>query len=389
MMCVPRSSRTLGETDMNDIIGDRTRSSRVLGVLGMHRSGTSALTGLLGKVGVALGSSMRAPHPGVNAKGYWEHLGVVYAHDRLLHDLGSSWDDPLPLPDGWWTRPDVTPHRRELANIIARDFDDLPLWGIKDPRMCRLVPLWRSLLAEFGIRPTWVLTCRHPAEVARSLARRDGFSAEKSGLLWLIHQLEAEWDTRGASRIFLEFEDVLAEPIVSLQRIGAEMARPFPIPIQSRLDEIWSFITPKLRHHREETDDLSVFGGWADLVEETQRVWADVVDRGESEDTLHRFETVRIELLRRQRDFDRSLTGHIALLYRRIAESQRQIEDIRRAPSWYLTKPLRLVERTVHRVVRRIPRPASRNGEESRNARRNTTNMIAADRKKTRASSVS
>ncbi|HLA78133.1 MAG TPA: sulfotransferase family protein, partial [Vicinamibacteria bacterium] len=69
-------------------------------VLGMHRSGTSALTGLLGLLGVELGSNLH-PANEFNQAGYFEHLDLLDVHERLFRALGSSWDDPRPLPLGW------------------------------------------------------------------------------------------------------------------------------------------------------------------------------------------------------------------------------------------------------------------------------------------------
>jgi hypothetical protein len=52
--------------------------STVLVVLGMHRSGTSALTGMLHHLGVALGEHLM-PASADNPRGYWEHSDVVSA----------------------------------------------------------------------------------------------------------------------------------------------------------------------------------------------------------------------------------------------------------------------------------------------------------------------
>ena len=65
-------------------------------VLGMHRSGTSALTWLLGRLGAALPSDAIAAS-GDNARGYWESQALVKADDQLLRVLRSSWFDPRPL----------------------------------------------------------------------------------------------------------------------------------------------------------------------------------------------------------------------------------------------------------------------------------------------------
>ena len=180
----------------------------VIVVLGMHRSGTSVLSGLLGLMGASLGPDLMPASPD-NEAGYWEHAGVVALHDRLLMALGSSWDDVNPLPDRWYESDAAAPFRKELTELIARDFRGVPLWTIKDPRMCRLAPIWRGILRDLGCETTWVLMTRRPQENVQSLARRDGFSAEKSELLWLRYTLRAELETRGERRVVICYDRLL------------------------------------------------------------------------------------------------------------------------------------------------------------------------------------
>ena len=61
--------------------------STALVVLGMHRSGTSALTGMLHRLGVALGEHLM-PATNDNPRGYWEHADIVKVHERLMAALG-------------------------------------------------------------------------------------------------------------------------------------------------------------------------------------------------------------------------------------------------------------------------------------------------------------
>ena len=71
-------------------------------VLGMHRSGTSALAGILGLLGVHLGSKLLNAPAEENAKGFCEHTGILDLQQTILLTLGSNWDDTRPLPAYWW-----------------------------------------------------------------------------------------------------------------------------------------------------------------------------------------------------------------------------------------------------------------------------------------------
>ena len=70
-------------------------------VAGMHRSGTSALTRVVSLLGAAITRDLMPPYPGNNDTGFWESNEIVRIHDRLLHAIGGSYADPLPLPDRW------------------------------------------------------------------------------------------------------------------------------------------------------------------------------------------------------------------------------------------------------------------------------------------------
>jgi hypothetical protein len=223
--------------------------NRAIIVLGMHRSGTSAFTGVLGLLGVELGSKLM-PASSANEAGYWEHQDVVNVHEQLLAALGSHWDDPSRLPAGWWKLDAVAPYRRQLLEIVSRDFAAVPLWGLKDPRMCRLLPLWTGLLEELGCEATWVLMTRHPSENIRSLEKRDGFSAGKSGLLWLQHTLDAERETRNRNRVIVMYDQLFDDLEATLERVRRAAGMPWPVAPENAAARIREFVDPGKRHHR-------------------------------------------------------------------------------------------------------------------------------------------
>src|SRR5512139_1313073 len=142
-------------------------------VLGMHRSGTSAATRCLNMVGMEVGPNLLVPDGG-NSKGYWEHADAVRINDTLLESFGLSWWSLKPLPDGWMDSVTARAARSEIERLVNRDFAGIPLWGIKDPRMCRLAPLWIDVLVGMGISVSAVLMVRPVLEVARSLAKAHG-----------------------------------------------------------------------------------------------------------------------------------------------------------------------------------------------------------------------
>lgn len=218
-------------------------------VLGMHRSGTSAITGMLSIAGADPGGSLLPAMQGVNPKGFWEHAEIVAIHERLLAKLHSSWADERALPEDWWHLPVIADCRDALAETLRREFSASSLWIAKDPRLCRLLPLWLDILAGIGAEPRFVICLRHPYEVALSLERRDGISLERSCLLWLVHLLDSVRWTRGRPRIVVTYERLLADWRTGLRQIADGLS----VPLQAGsavAGKIDAFLEPALRHHQ-------------------------------------------------------------------------------------------------------------------------------------------
>lgn len=250
---------------------------RAIFVLGMHRSGTSAVTRVLNLLGVELGGGLMAASPD-NERGYWEHMEIVQEHDRLLTALGSSWDDLRPLPVNWTKTPAAVEAAQRLRTLVECDFAGKPLWGLKDPRLCRLLPLWLPLLRAMRVTPHFVLVVRHPREVAASLAKRDHKNDAASALLWLRHTLEAERTTRGFPRTVIHYPDLVENPrtwSAEFWRVAAECGLYWPHEPQVIDDKVVAFLSPALRHHHvghaAAGEAGESFGVWVQMVYDALR----------------------------------------------------------------------------------------------------------------------
>ncbi len=142
-------------------------------VLGMHRSGTSCLTGCLERCGLHLGKVRRTGR--FNRKGYYELKSLQDLHDQILKLSKGSWDDPPPQVN-------VHPYHFQQLKKVAHEMSMYQPYGLKDPRMLLLVDTWKNLTSpDYRV----VGTFRHPLAVAQSLARRNGISEENGISLWL------------------------------------------------------------------------------------------------------------------------------------------------------------------------------------------------------------
>lgn len=231
------------------------RNSHALLVLGMHRSGTSAVTGALALRGVFLGRDLMPPGPD-NPKGFWEHAGVVDIHERLLDALERSWDDPRPLPEGWLEAPATAVARGRLRELLLAEFGEQPLWGMKDPRLCRLLPLWLPLLAELGIGASAVVVARDPREVAGSLWARNRWPGALSRELWVRHVSDAIADSATLARCVLAYPRLLVDPAGEIETLVDTLRLPAPALAEGQAARIRDFISGDDRHHQTEADPI-------------------------------------------------------------------------------------------------------------------------------------
>jgi len=154
-------------------------------VLGMHRSGTSLLARIVNLLGVEIGNNLVPPRQD-NVLGFWEHKEIMEIHEKVFDILGKPWICFLsPLPENWWLHDEIIPLRQKLIEIVHRDFSHTAVWVLKDPRLCRLLPLWHSIFNELNCHSYFIHITRNPLEVAESLKKRDALTLNVSLLLWL------------------------------------------------------------------------------------------------------------------------------------------------------------------------------------------------------------
>jgi hypothetical protein len=218
-------------------------------VLGMHRSGTSALTRVLSLAGAKLPRAILGAGGG-NDAGHWEPENLVNYNDKLLAEFGSRWDDWRRLNLSTTTQERVEQIKAEIGHLINSEYDGHPLIVVKDPRLCRFSSFFAQSLTEAGFETRNILIFRNPIEVARSLERRNALAHGQSILLWLRHVLDSEADTRGSKRTILSYDDLLTDWASALSGIGQQLDISWPNTTGNITEEIQEFLTPEHRHHR-------------------------------------------------------------------------------------------------------------------------------------------
>jgi FtsZ-binding cell division protein ZapB len=185
-------------------------------VLGMHRSGTSAIIKLLEKLGCYLGEPDEfLPGNDANPKGYWERLDIVNLNKKLLESQQQDW-----ISINEFRLTDVPPQlsselKEEAAQIIHR-LDEHDPWAIKDPRLSVLLPFWRPLLK----RPMYLLCVRNPVEVAMSLAKRNALPLSVGYALWELYSRSMWTVTTGSTRLIVNYHELLKHPLKEADRLS-------------------------------------------------------------------------------------------------------------------------------------------------------------------------
>ncbi|MCF7983290.1 MAG: sulfotransferase, partial [Thiohalocapsa sp.] len=189
-------------------------SERTVAVLGMHRSGTSAVAGLLAKMGLSFGAeSALLPASSDNPKGYFEHRTLVAANQVLLVGQRASWlqvqDYGTPGFDCATVAASVQASFEGLAVDLLDSIDAHGPRAIKDPRLCLTLPCWRQLLPDL----VCIHVTRNPLAVARSLERRADMPVPVGIALWELYSRRVLTYTRGIPTFRVRFEDFIRDPV--------------------------------------------------------------------------------------------------------------------------------------------------------------------------------
>ncbi len=188
-------------------------------VLGMHRSGTSAVSRVVNLLGADLGPESELLTEYDNPAGHWESKSLLACNDAILAALGRSWDfPPWPAP-GWEYSAKASALLPQMRDVFSM-FASSKTWAFKDPRTCLTLPLWRRLLGDDACA---VLVWRRPGDVVPSISRRDGIPSLYGIGLWHHYVRSAVAGAVGMPVVTLHFEDLLADPGVTIDRLVTDL----------------------------------------------------------------------------------------------------------------------------------------------------------------------
>ena len=116
-------------------------------LLGMHRSGTSALARGMQVLGRHLGENLiegSIPNP----KGYWEDAEINAFNERLMSELSTSWNSLTIYDRLLFSDPKLEPFKVKANAILKSRFAKFPMFSFKDPRTAVLLPFWQEIFQQ-------------------------------------------------------------------------------------------------------------------------------------------------------------------------------------------------------------------------------------------------
>lgn len=218
-------------------------------IVGMHRSGTSAIAGYLARAGYfAGGEEDLLPPAEDNPKGFFEREDVNALNDELFASLGGAWDKPparglVEEVAGEWS---------ERARRLLETLDDAaggrPV-VLKDPRISLALPVWGAALeaADFA----WLLVDRSPVDTALSVRKRDGRPLSVALALWQIYSTELLASLAGHRVLVVHYEDFVEAP----EEKGSALLSWLGTAETVDAARAKGFVSADMRHHRTSLDD--------------------------------------------------------------------------------------------------------------------------------------
>ena len=193
--------------------------TRLVVVLGMHRSGTSLITRSLATLGASFGDNL-IPAAKDNDKGFWEDNDIVAFNDELLAACGMKW-----YSTEEWTiekiQPDSLKNYQERAiAILRKKLKSTSVFALKDPRISKLFGFWSSIFDLVDNNTMYILAVRSPRSIAESLVKRNNFASYHAYMLWTDYVLTTLTHLKGKKFIKVEYERMIDNSFTEILRIA-------------------------------------------------------------------------------------------------------------------------------------------------------------------------
>ncbi|MDR3689063.1 MAG: hypothetical protein P4L46_06760 [Fimbriimonas sp.] len=235
-------------------------------VLGMQRSGTSALAGALSRLGIFLGDeSGFFTSDANNREGYYELKSLTNFNHKCLSVFQMHVGSVRRMPLNWEAHPMAPLLVGELRHLLTKTFQGRPIWGLKQPITGLVWPIYETAFRLMECDPVLVLCVRNPIEVMRSEenwqyvsgGRQIAPLGDRAIGAWLRHTLGALEIAGERPLTIVPYDSLLRHPRDYLSRIVSSVDGCQPNERQW-LDALES-IKPSMKRQSEPVEELAEY----------------------------------------------------------------------------------------------------------------------------------
>ena len=173
-----------------------------IAVIGMHRSGTSMLAGMLHHLGVHMGTDLVMDNHVHNPLGYFEDRDFLRLNERILTAAGGGWAKP---PGGEAIAEVVKSGEFENEIMELAEARTEP-WGWKDPRTSLTLPVYQAVLPDMKII---VINRQANAVVESLLVREPQMELVQARILWAEYERRVWENTEDIDCITVQYEEII------------------------------------------------------------------------------------------------------------------------------------------------------------------------------------
>ena len=313
-------------------------------VLGMARSGTSAITRGLKALGIDLGTHLMPAEKAFNPKGVYEDIDVAYKINRAVsYALGYTWESLQVFDEQCRDSAPLNSLKKEAVTILQHRFSATDHWAFKDPRTCKLLPFWQTAFQALHLKEHYVIALRHPLASSYSWHNLNEVDVEAALLSWLTHTISAVEGTQNKQRIVVSYDLMLQAPLQQLERIRDRLN----IKLPSHPDELNAyandFLDKKLKHHDYHNETakhpvLSIAPVCLKVYELLMQAAKDDILL-DSDHFANAWQAVTVEF-----NAVYPVYCYVDALIKRNKEQERHIRTIHKSLPWKMIYPIRLVD---------------------------------------------
>ena len=314
-------------------------------ITGMHRSGTSAITRSVNFLGPYIGQDTNFVTPlDDNPTGYWERNDILELNELIFENYRKTWDCATPFPENWHRSQEIEPIKSKLISIFKKQFLDHEIWAVKDPRISILLPLWKDVLNEMGVKFSVIIALRNPIDVSASLEKRNGFPINKTFGIWFNYNIHAIKLCRGIPYTLVHYDKLIDSWESTIKTMAFDVGLPWPADTESVKKNMDSFIHPDLRHSNSGVGRLMEINAPKPVIELYEILLGMSEDSANGKEYDHAID----RLFEDFSSFAKFYQYDSAVLWentKNLLYAGKMIGDIKNSMSWKISSPLRGIEK--------------------------------------------